>query len=293
MKRYIQLFGVILLFVLSTGNLSAQNSNIINGSTVDSTNASIEFVNIGIVGKNIGTVSDDSGSFILNIPNIPNENLNDTLTFSRIGYYTKSLRINDLLNQKNAKIILLQKITQLEKIQIISKAVKSKKQGNITRAKGVVMVINSASPGHENGTLIHLPKNKVFIKDFNFHIDFNRPDSAKFRLNIYSFNNKPVSNILNENIYFTVTNKDSGDYKIDLSKYRLYLNNDIFVSIESIALFATEPDLNKINDQYYYDRISISGTITGSKSFYRSVSFGNWQKIKSPFSPGFWITYLE
>lgn len=290
MKIFSQLCIVTLLFAFSICDLYAQNSNTIIGSTVDSTNTSIEFVSIGIIGKGIGTVSNDSGSFILNIPS---ENFNDTLTFSRIGYYTKRLKINDLLIQKNANIILRQKVTQLEKIQIVSKGVKSKTQGNVTRAKGVVIAINSASPGHEVGTMIRLPKNKVYIKDFNFYIVYNGPDSAKFRFNIYSFSNEPVSNILNENIYFTLTNKDVGDYKIDLSKYHLYLNNDIFVSVETIAVYAQEPDSNKMNDQDYFDRINISGTITGSKSLYRAVSLGKWQKIKMSFSPGFWITYLE
>jgi len=50
---------------------------------------SLPFVNIGLIEKNIGTVSDDSGYFVLEIPEkISKESL---LRFSMLGYVFKSL----------------------------------------------------------------------------------------------------------------------------------------------------------------------------------------------------------
>ncbi len=55
----------------------------------------IPFVNIGILGKNIGTVSDANGQFTLDIPQaemVPS----DTLRFSSIGYQSLDFLVKDL-----------------------------------------------------------------------------------------------------------------------------------------------------------------------------------------------------
>jgi hypothetical protein len=291
MKRFTLFVLVIFLLASSTSRLKAQDIIKIQGLVVDtSSNASpIRYVSIGIIGKDVGTISNDSGLFHLNIPN---QHFNDSITFSRIGYYSKLLKIGDLINQKDIKIILVPKNTELEEVLVTAKGSKIKTRGNITRARGIVIAISSGSVGSEVGTVIHLPNEPVLIKEFNIHILSNQPDSAKFRLNFYSFNNEIGDIIFNENIYFTIPNKFVGDFKVDLSKYLLSIGGDIYISAEPIAIYSKTPITNSINNKTY-DRINISGTLTGSKSFYRKVSLGKWQKIKYSFSPGFWITYLN
>ena len=61
----------------------------------------IEFVNIGIVGKNIGTVSNTNGVFEISVDK---EMDIDTLLFSAIGYEPRLRRIADLRVRRGNKI---------------------------------------------------------------------------------------------------------------------------------------------------------------------------------------------
>jgi hypothetical protein len=296
MKSIIPKLLVWLILTSITCIINAQSSYKIQGIILDSANhlSPIDFASIGIIGKNVGTVSNDSGIFHLSIPN---ENLHDSLTFSRIGFYSKNMNIGWLLKQNNVKIILVPKPIQIDDVQININKLKSKTLGNITRSHSIVGSITSdtSSLGQEFGTVFHLPNSQVFIKDFNFHIYYNRPDSAKLRLNIYKYNNKGIGkNLLKENIYFEITTKNSGDYKLDLSKYKIHASNDIFITVENVAVYTSHgPNPNIKYDKYSYNKILISCALLGSKGFIRKVSMGKWEKIHYGGSPGFWITYFE
>jgi hypothetical protein len=57
--------GLILFVLLGSAPLLSQSQK---GKVLSSdTNSGIGFVNIGIIGKNVGTVSDEFGNFTLNI----------------------------------------------------------------------------------------------------------------------------------------------------------------------------------------------------------------------------------
>lgn len=286
---------LLLLIVRPVIHLNAQSYQRINGFIVDSISAlPVDFVSIGIIGKNVGTVSNDSGVFHIRVPN---ELLSENLTISRIGYLTKTLKIHELTDQKNTKIFLIPKSTEIDEVQINFNKLTSKTIGNINRTDKIVCALTSdtSNLGLEVGTVFHLPNNAVYIKDFNFHISYNRPDSAKLRLNIYEYNNKEIGrNILKENIYFTITRKNSGDYKVDLSKYRIHASNEIFIAIENVAIYISQPPDPKIKfDEYSYNKINISCTLLGSKGYFKKVSMGKWEKGKYSVSPSYWITILK
>ena len=69
------------------------------GQVLDAaTKEPLPYVNIGLINKNIGTVSDDYGYFELDV----NAKLNaqDTLLFSMIGFESKSSVLKDFLDQQ-------------------------------------------------------------------------------------------------------------------------------------------------------------------------------------------------
>lgn len=283
-------YPILLALSLCTSLLSAQKVYRIQGIIIDSSSLkAIEYVCAGIIGKDVGTISNDIGLYKLDIPE---QHIVDTITFSRIGYQTKMLTAKDLIAQENAKIALVPINKELAEVVITGTGSKERTKGNTTRSRSIVMAISSGSVGSEVGTVIHLPKDSVLINDLNFHITSDRPDSVKFRMNIYGYDKTIGDNLLKTSIYFTITNKFIGDYKVDLRKYHLYMNGNIFISVEPVAIFSKGPDPKNFNDKSY-DRINISGTIAGSESFYRKVSLGKWIKIKSSFSPGLWITYQD
>ena len=287
MKKLI--FSIVLaIFALTT--LVAQDSTLITGHVNNAaTHKGIEYVNIGIRGKSLGTVSDKGGGFSLLIP--AKFFKTDTLTFSCIGYKTKKIRISEMSVPDENIILLSPDVVRLDEVNIKSKKLKSRTKGDVSRKNSIVLALSTSSMGHEIGAVIRLPDKQVYLKDFNFHIISARPDSAKFRLNIYTYNKDIGKNILASPIYFTVLNNASGDFTIDLTKYNLVVKNDIFLSVETVAVYTSKgPDPDKKFDQYYYDRVSISGTVLGTPSFTRKVSLDNWEKLGYSFAPGFWMT---
>jgi len=67
-------------------NIFFSNTTSINGVVIDeNNNTSIPFVNIAVSGSYHGTVSNASGEFVLHLPN---NLINEKITFSCIGYET-------------------------------------------------------------------------------------------------------------------------------------------------------------------------------------------------------------
>lgn len=210
---------MVILLSLSFTALSQEHLNL-HGEIKDSLKiVPVEYVNIGLFEQNIGTVSNENGKFSLDVPI---DYFNDSLTFSRIGYTTKKICINDLLLESVDLIQLVPKLTELKEVEIKTKKIILKSKGNKTTSKTIVMGISSAlSLGREVGCVIRLPNKQIVLTDFNFNVDYNRPDSAKFRLNIYEYNGEIGENILSENVYFTIPINYIGKFNVDLRKYNI------------------------------------------------------------------------
>ncbi len=117
----------------------------------------IPFVNIGILGKNIGTVSDTNGQFTLDIPQseiVPK----DTLRFSSIGYQSLDFLVKDLATLP--KEIKLQKTTLLLPTVTINpkKYKRLKTLGHRANSDKIVFYFQSNSLGNELASLIEVKK---------------------------------------------------------------------------------------------------------------------------------------
>jgi len=67
----------------------------VKGKVVSQTDQKpIAYVNVGIVNTGFGTISNEDGSFSLQVPQL---NLKDTLRFSGIGYGKRSIPIQSFL----------------------------------------------------------------------------------------------------------------------------------------------------------------------------------------------------
>ena len=72
----------------------------INGNVKSEANSPLQYVNIGIKNKNIGTISDEKGNFSITIDNT---RINELLTFSYLGFEEKNLKIEELIKLKIQK----------------------------------------------------------------------------------------------------------------------------------------------------------------------------------------------
>lgn len=96
-------------------SLFAQDPIQVEGVIVDASNETLPYTAVGILSKYIGTVSNDDGAFILKLDE---SNLNDTLSFSTMGYKTFKIRIQDYLDSKKEVVILEEDFFLLNDIEI-------------------------------------------------------------------------------------------------------------------------------------------------------------------------------
>lgn len=91
------------------------------GKIIDATNnLPIAYANIGILGKNIGTVSDEKGLFSLNLGNSSDR---DTLVISIIGYESQILTVADTKKKctQDCTFLLSKTNYELKEVEIASK----------------------------------------------------------------------------------------------------------------------------------------------------------------------------
>ena len=122
--RKTKLYKAILLAMLSFFCLNlqialAQETRQINGSVKDDTDIGIPGVNIIVKGTTIGTISDNEGNFILNVPDGSN-----TLIFSIIGFVSQEV---DISGKNTLDISLKPDIAALDEVIVVGYGTQDKK----------------------------------------------------------------------------------------------------------------------------------------------------------------------
>lgn len=263
-----------LIFML-LAVFSYSQSSIIKGRLLDkNTNDSLPYVSIGILKKGIGTVSKSNGSFSLDMKNALDI---DTVKFSSLGYKPLIFKIKTLkkILNSNPNIKMEESIENLDEVIIMSKKKwKEKILGSETKSTSVTMGFSS-NLGSELGRKINITKKQTHILKFNTYVALNTYASIKLRLNFYTVKNGlPSKKINTENIYVDFIGK-SGLLTVDLEKYKLIVDNDIFISLEWVD--------NQGDGQF---RISSRLGTSGIKHKYSSED--NWRAV--PFTLGYNIS---
>ena len=258
--------GPILFFLLIAYNLQAQ---FITGKVLDAENRQpLPFVNIGVLNKNLGTVSNEYGTFLLELNP---EFLLDTLRFSMIGFGRKDFIVQDYLEQEKAEniILLKEEVLLLEEVTVVRKKNKKYKRkilGNKTESKTLVGGFTSNDLGNEIGFICRIRKTPTFVEAFNLSIAKNTYGSVRFRLNFYSLKQGvPNQNLLDETIMI-LTDIESGNVSLDLKPYDIVMEDDFLVSIEWIE------DLGS-------GELLFSAGFFGSNLYARATSQGTWTQM--------------
>ena len=263
-KSLLLLYCCILSLFLSLP-LGAQTFVI--GQVVDAAiKEPLPYVNIGLLNKNIGTVSDETGYFELEVNT--EQNSRDTLRFSMIGFETKSYTLNDFINQNEIEVYLTEKSTALDEVILSSKRknYQTKILGNKTTSKALYAAFTSNKLGNEMGFIVRARKHPMILKKFNISLVENDYGPIKFRLNIYDvLNGLPNKTLLTDNL-FIETEESSGIVSLDLTPYEIIIDQDFFIAIEWIE------DLGP-------GKLYFSGGFFGAPLFAREVSQGTWEKI--------------
>ena len=274
------LFGILSVLLLSN-NLPAQ---IIEGTIHDAASGEpLAYVNIGVVGKDVGTVSDAQGRFQLTIEEQYNQ---DELKISMVGYQPRSFAVADFTEQlkQDPKVTLTEAIVTLEEVLIEDKRYRGRKlkERIIGNTKAVTtnrtyFAFNAL--GNEMGIYIDVKRNPTFVQEFNLYITENKYDTFKFRLNFYSVKNGlPDKNLLDKNIIASFAKKE-GKLSVDLRQYNIMLEDDVIVTMKWIEelgehglAFATGGNWNR-------------------RAIVRHTSQGDWKEGGPPI--GITLTVLQ
>ncbi|MCF8272197.1 MAG: carboxypeptidase-like regulatory domain-containing protein [Flavobacteriaceae bacterium] len=108
----------ILILLIIPVFLYSQNDEIsIEGLILDNTGYGIPYAAIGIPSKYIGSSTNEDGVFLFTLSK---SNLVDTLEVSSIGYKTFKINVQDYINQKEKKMVLIEDIVSLSEVNILA-----------------------------------------------------------------------------------------------------------------------------------------------------------------------------
>jgi hypothetical protein len=260
LKTLLNFICLSLIFVSSS--FSQEVSGIVLSSNLRDT---LLYVNIGIENKDIGTVSNNKGEFNLEVEK---QHLSDSLKFSMIGYKSKTVPLKAFNGYKT--IILEEQITELQEVIVSNKTYKSIVLGNEKPESFLASLsFNKLEAGNEIGIKVKISKPTI-IDTFNLVVIENEYESLDLRINFYDVTkNEPNQRINKKNIIVRTANVVDGLITVDLTEYDLVLQDDFFVSVES---------LNKLDGK----KIVFGGKVL-KKSLARSTSQASWSKVKMGF----------
>ncbi len=197
---------------------------------------------------------------------VPQGSINDSFTFSMVGYSDTSIAIKTIQTTGKKVFALQVKTTQLQKVTVFSKLVE-KKYG-IKNHKALIHFTDGSTNQNdifEIAQLIKLDTVLSKITSVNLYLSNSRNDSGTFRINFYGYDgNRPTDKLIEKNITKTLAIKE-GWLTFDLRKDMVYLKGNFVVSIEFIP--AKEKTI-----PIYYD-VKLGGP---ARSFVRTSSQGDW-----------------
>lgn len=256
---------IILVIILLIFNYSYSQNLKISGIVKTNNNKKLEYVNIGIKEKNIGTISNEDGTFLITV----NKSLlKDSLTFSYVGYKNLTIKIEDIKSKKQNEFILLEQPTELNEVIISARKRKIRKLGTNSYVSMVAGYLWSRENFENKDIIEHAKylniKKPSRILNLNMNLFNVFADSITFRINFYTVKDK-LPNKRIHNIILTEKIK-KGWNLFDLESFDLKFDQPIFITFEYIPKTAEEP-------------CRISGQFFG-KSTKRIASLGTWNTNK-------------
>ena len=191
----------------------------------------LPYVNIGVVGGMIGTVSNQSGFFAL-----PLKSKKALVRFSTIGY--KSAEV-DLSNQSMDSVVVLEpEAYELEAVEIVRSRFEGSPETYGLRDgpdRTHSIGFGSSQLGTEFGALIPI-SDSTWIISAHFEINHAKGDSMHFRVNMYAYD--PVTEMIGENLLtdqiLISRPQKPGTLSIDLREYSIVLTGPVLLTLEWI-----------------------------------------------------------
>ena len=267
-------FFSILIFLLSTP-LQAQLAFL--GQVVDaSTGEPIPFVNIGVVDRGVGTVSNEDGFFLLQFRR-ESVQPGDILRISSLGYVPSEIPLSRLKQSTKEFVFRLQPTAiDLDEVVVSTKELFEVKEEvgypNLA-GRGIGYWKDSIALGGELGSRIRVDEGLRRLNALFFQVMDNPSDSILIRVNIYEVNKKkalpgPNLNTSGRSILYTLRYGEIFTI-IDLNPFNIWVRDDFVLTLELVGVFGT-------------DKVGLSlpaAQKSSGRSFRRYASQGVWETI--------------
>lgn len=280
----------------------------------------LPFTNIGILNTELGTISNEDGSFALIIPE---KHVEKDLLFSSVGYHQHSIKIVPNSDFTDLLINLKPQVLELRQVEITGHKTKKKSKefgnGSSLLLSGQLH-FDTLSAGSAMALLIDKSDYPElnYIQQASLYIAKNLSPEFKVRLRIMavdSVDNTPKEDLLAAPVLLN-SDKKRGWLNFELDEHLFLSHNQFFLVFEWIL---TKKDRKNIADAYqsfmenYPERVSYASTvvdgdtvvtpqvnrvvagtifgITNSKKdmsqelcYFRSNSFGTWKRASGILS---------
>ena len=236
------LFKLILLLVVC----HSFGQTLFKGHIVDeSSGQPLPFVNIGIVDKGIGTVSDEEGFFLLTMNR--NEIGDDELIqFSSLGYQTLEITVANAayifkkslqIEMRPADIVLNEVVVTDASLVPVTEYIGYRNNGK----KIFGYWKENIALGAELSTKIRSGKERRQLENLEFEVWENPSDSILLRINIYDDDGilgrpKTNLNLSKKNILYTLK-KGVSVVNISLTPFEISVEDNFFVSLELLKVY--------------------------------------------------------
>jgi hypothetical protein len=283
----------VLLSIFCIGKSLGQT---VYGKIVDaSTGEALEYVNIGVIGKPQGTVTDKTGDYQLIINGLSAE---ATVRISMIGYSAQIFTVAEL-SENNGKTIKLESTPVLLSEVVVKpgKPANTRKVGTLSCSAGVYCGWGGVShgKGNEVGVKIGLGELPVSVKSLHVRLFKQSYDSCFLRIHVRNIMNElPGDELLNQNIIFPIT-QESGWVVIDLSVYHLEFQGDIILSLEWVGI-------RGVKEKRLFSVLSIgektppNSVILKKKKKNHGATYTRWGSeapwVSSKGAPSFYLTVM-
>jgi len=239
----------------------------------------LAYVNIGLEGLSIGTVSDESGSFRLQV-NVPEDvSLNGAfLLVSSLGYATERLPFSSLQEGDPLDISLRPEAIALDEVVLSALPVFSGEEivGNpLQNTSDFAYWKDSLALGAELASRIRAPRELRKLNTFFFRVLENPADSLLLRLNIYDLPRNRLEmgdnrNKSGKSILYMLRGGTS-EAAIDLEPFNIWVEDDFIASLELLEVYGS-------------DQIALTlpaAQQVGGATYRRYASQGRWEEIGS------------
>jgi len=264
-----------ILFLLLSLPLQAQLAFL--GQVVDTeTGKPIPFVNIGVVNRGIGTVSNEEGNFLLQFRR-ERVQPGDILRVSSLGYVPTEVPLARLKQSTKEFVFRLQPTAiDLDEV-VVSTAELFEVEEEVgypnLAGKGIGYWKDSIALGGELGSRIRVDKGLRRLNALFFQVMDNPSDSIQLRVNIYDVDKKralpgPNLNTSGRSILYTLRHGEIFTF-IDLRPFDIWVRDDFIVTLELLGVYGT-------------DKVGLSLSAarkSAGRSFRRFASQGVWEKI--------------